>query len=255
MRLRARAPARLSDRPGSLSGRPRSTMRWGESRWNATLIAPLPIDGCPGSPLVQPKSVQDPKSFDSPNVADYVWSASLGAFELVDEYYDPASYYTPMQPDDVDVTDQFPNSFALGGNDASEPDRSLDAKAPETNCAEDGIPTMPRVTTVGVPPSGGGLVGMRMRMRLLAQAGGIRRLVHVQITPIDLELADYDCPASPTENDILRACAAARAHENGGNVPLNAIYRIHYRDGRARDYKGTGTSTCVDVDWDNDACR
>jgi hypothetical protein len=179
------------------------------------------------------------------NSAWYEYNASIGAFVRVYSWYDPASDTTPIQPDEIDVTDD--PELGLAGLAASA--GSTQRNGEETTSCDRGFPLPSHTVTATTYGGGGVLVGFLWRM--IMGAGGSRAALRPQFRDQVVSVSGKDCSEVTSEFD---ACVIARSHLSGlpgtGRsvvVPVGMHFTFVFRDGRRSEWEGSGASECVSL--------
>jgi hypothetical protein len=177
------------------------------------------------------------------NSAWYEYDPSIGAFVRVYSWYDPASDTTPIQPDEIDVTDDPEFGLANGAASSASAQRSGE----ETISCEQAFPLPPWTVTATTYGGGGGLIGFLWRM--IRGVGGSRVAFRPQYRDQVVSVSSRDCADVTDEQD---ACIIARGHLSGGPgfgnsvvVPAGMHFTFVFRDGRRSEWQGTGMSACV----------
>lgn len=177
------------------------------------------------------------------NVGAYEWSDSQQAYVLSNAWYDASLLYLPLQPHEIDVTDDMSNQPLASG---TKEDRQ--SGGPNGLCIETELPV---VTVVAVPPSPGRrMTGFTMRRYVVAQTGGglPRMAIAPQWSPAETRIDNRVCNEQD-DNAELEACAAIVTALGGVTPAANQIWIITYGDGRRHDWRTNGQrSLCVAVE-------
>ena len=149
------------------------------------------------------------------NSAWYEFNPTIGAFVRVYSWYDPVSDATPVQPDEIDVT----NDPELGIRSTTGLATSVQSHSEESLSCDRGTP-MPATTVTGVTYGRGGLVGFSWRAIMGAYGGGPRAAMKPQLSEQVVTFSGNDCDRHMNERD---ACTIVRGHLSGLLGPGNSI--------------------------------
>lgn len=164
------------------------------------------------------------------NVGTYEWSNGQQVYVMTNAWYDGSLLYLPLQPDEIDVTDELPNQPLA--TRAKDEERSVD---PNGLCIESELPV---VTVVAVPPSPGRrMTGFMLRRYASNQSGGgfWRWAATPQFAEAETRIDGRAC-SEQNPNGELEACAAITT-ALGAPPPANQYWIITYSDGRRMNWK------------------
>lgn len=184
------------------------------------------------------------------NSAWYEYNPSIGAFVRVYSWYDPASDTTPLQPDEIDVTDD--PELGLAGLAASA--ASTQRNGEETISCDRGFPLPSRTVTATIYGGGGGsLIGFLWRSIMLAAGGGSgsRVAIRGQWAEVTINNSERDCDDTIDEVLVCGSVMHWLSLQGGGAVRppgQGQWFRIVYRDGQHQTWQGTGVNgVCVGI--------
>lgn len=231
------------------------------SRHSQSLPPPLlppPTQACTQPLGIEPESTSGatqsgPLAYDEGvstgyghNSAWYEYDPSTGLFVRVWSWYDPASDVTPIQPDEIDVTDDPELGIGSSGASAASPPR----RGEESISCERG--PLPTITVTATTYSGGGsLVGFLWRATMGASGSGSRAAIRGQWAEMVIDVPDADC-----RNDVdeMAVCASVmhwltlRGQGLVRTPGQGQWFRFIYRDGQHQTWQGSGVNGyCVQI--------
>lgn len=185
---------------------------------------------CTQPVAVERGKVAQQSATQTANVGAYEWSDGQQAYVMTNAWYDASLLYLPLQPYEIDVTDEMPNQPLASS--AKDEERSVD---PNGLCIETELPV---VTVVAVPPTPGQrMTGFTMRRYVVAQTGGgLRTAIRPQLAPAETRIDNRACNPQNDFGDV-EACTAIMIALRGARPAANQIWIITYSDGRKMNWK------------------
>ncbi len=179
------------------------------------------------------------------NSAWYEYNPSTGVFVRIYSWYDPASDTTPIQPDEIDVTDD--PELGIGGGSAST--TSTHTAGEESIACDRGTP-LPSITVTGITYGRGSLVGFLWRA-MMGFGGGLRTTIKPQWSEVTIDVSNADCRNDVDETQVCATVMHALSLRGQGAVRAPGVgqtFRFVYRDGQHQTWEGTGvTGLCVSI--------